>query len=135
VGRKKREDVPKASRLTWSPERGGRTRQKVADKWVPKYAFSPYTAKAGKDYTWYVDIEMEKEAESPQGKGKAPVKFKNITMEVWYGTYNSFIEGLDSGEVMEKMAAQVSEYGGGSVLDYGFWRSREKVPFIRSEED
>ena len=118
---KKIAEIPKAEKLTWTPERGGRTRQKIGGEWVPKYAYSPFTAKPRELYAWYADIEMEKEIESPPGSGK---KIKHFTMEVFRGTYLGFKEEVLSGMTEDKMAAVVDAAGGGAVMSYGYWRNR-----------
>jgi hypothetical protein len=120
---KKREDIPRAKRTLWSPERGGRTWQRVADKKVQKFSFSPYTAKAHTDYSFYADIEMEQEIESPPGSGK---KTKFFTMPVATDTFLGFREQIENGEFAERAGLIVEHMGGGRVKSVEYWRSRER---------
>ena len=119
---KKQESIPRSKRTFWSPEKGGRSRQKIGDNWVKKFAFSPYTAKAGKTYSFYADIEMEQEIESPPGSGK---KTKAFTMEVTTDTFQAFRDQVESGEFEEK-AQLVVEHMGGKIKRMEYWRNKAR---------
>jgi len=124
MGYKKILDIPKAGRLEWSPEKGGRTRQKVAGSWVRKFSFSPYTAKAREVYSFYADIETIKEIESPTGLKGEPVKRRYVTILAYVGTFLEFRDAVLSGEVDERLQALVESQGGGGIADVGYWRNR-----------
>ena len=116
-------EIPRAERTYWSPEAGGRTRQKVGGKWVRKFMFSPYTAKARKEYTFYADIVMLKELESPPGSGK---KIKAFTVLAIVGTFLEFRNSVLSSEMTERLNAIVGAMGGGEIISVGYWRGREE---------
>ena len=114
-------EIPKAERLTWSSERGGRTRQRVGGKWVRKFSYSPFTAKAYEEYSFYADIVTTQEIESPPDSGK---KKKNITILAHVGTYLEFRDAVKSGEVRERLDALVEVSGGGEIESISYWRNR-----------
>lgn len=114
-------EISRAGRTFWSPEKGGRTKQFIG-YWVTKYAFSPYTAKAYKNYTFFADVLMEEEIESPPSSG---VKIRNITIEVVTGTYLRFRNMVMSSEAMAKMNEIVAARGGVRVVSATYWRTRE----------
>jgi len=118
-------EIPRAERTYWTPERGGRTWQVVGGKRVHKFSYSPFTAKAYQEYTFYADVEMEIEVEyEAKDPSKASKKFKKFTVPAYVGTYLQFRDAALSGEVMERLSSMVDIYGGGSVLNVGFWRNR-----------
>ena len=126
MGYKKLPEIPRAERTYWSPERGGRLWQKVAGSRVKKYSYSPYTAKARERYTFYADIEMVEEIESPSSvAGKPAFKFKNFAMPAMVGTFLEFREAVRSGEVAEKIEI-VSR--GNAIKSIGYWRNRGERP-------
>ena len=120
---KKIEEIQRAARTEWSAERGGRTRQKVAGTWVRKYAFSPYTARARREYTFYADVEMLQEIESPPGSGR---KRKFLTIPAHVGTFLGLRDAVLSGEVMERIRGIVELSGGVEIVGVEFWRNRGK---------
>src|SRR4030042_204182 len=113
-------EIQRADRTFWSAERGGRTRQHVGGKWVKKFAFSPYTAKSHHRYTFYADVEMEKEIESPPSSGK---KRKTFTVPAHVGTFLEFRDGVASGEIEEKLDTVIGGGGGGGVVKVTYWRN------------
>ena len=113
-------EIPRASRTFWSKERGGRTRAFIGH-WVSKFAFSPFTAKAYTNYTFYADALMKEEIESPPGSG---TKIRNITIEIVTGTYLKFRDMVLSGEAWKKMNELVEARGGVSVESATYWRTR-----------
>jgi len=125
---KKDSRIPKSQRLEWSPERGGKVRQKVGKSWVKKYSFSPFTAKAHLSYSFYADVEVLKVIESPAG-----VETKVITVPVYAGTYREFRDSVASGEALDRITEIVIQSGGEGVVDYGFWRTRELTEFVDEE--
>jgi hypothetical protein len=114
--------IPRAERTFWSAERGGRTRQSIGGKWVSKYSYSPYTAKSGLNYTFYADIEMEKEIESPPESG---TKRKFFTVPAFVGTFVEFRKDVLSGENMKRLEEIVVGVGGGNLVSVGYWRNKE----------
>ena len=114
-------EIPRAERTYWSPERGGRVWQILMGTKVRKFSFSPNTAKAYEEYTFYADVEMEKEIESPPGSGK---KRKHWTIPVYTGTYLDFRDNVLSGEAEERIMEIAEVSGGGEVLELGYWRNR-----------
>ena len=118
------DEIPRAERTYWTPERGGRTWQAVAGKRVKKFSYSPFTAKAYQEYTFYADVEMEVEIESPPDSGK---KRKHFTFPAYVGTYLEFRDAVMSGEVMDRLEEIVITSGGGSIVSVGFWRNRGAI--------
>jgi len=114
-------EIPRAERTYWTPERGGRIWQVIGGVRVKKFSFSPFTAKPRKHYTFYADVEMELEVESPPKSGK---KRKHFTLPVWTGTYLEFRSAVLSGEVMEKVASITEISGGGNIVRLEYWRNR-----------
>lgn len=114
-------EIPRAARTFWSPERGGRTRQFIGH-WVKKFAFSPFTAKSRTNYTFYADVLMEEEIESPPGSG---TRIRNATIEVVTGTYLKFRDMIRSGEAWEKLNTIVEVMGGSAVVSATYWRTIE----------
>ena len=114
-------EIPRAERTYWTPERGGRTWQRIGGVRVRKFSFSPFTAKARTQYTFYADVEMELEVETPPGSGK---KMKSFTIPVFTGTYLDFRDAVHSGEVVGKVRDVVDIVGGGNVIKLGYWRNR-----------
>jgi len=121
MGYKKIPEIGRAERTYWSPERGGRTWQTVAGTRVKKFSYSPFTAKAYQEYTFYADVEMEVEIESPPNSGK---KRKHFTFPAYVGTYLEFRDAVLSGEIMERLEEIVLTSGGGSIIRVDFWRNR-----------
>jgi hypothetical protein len=115
--------IPKAERTIWSPERGGRTWQRVAGKRVPKFSYSPFTAKARKEYTFYADVELKVEIESPPNSGK---KMKYATVVLTTGTYLEFRDFVLSGEAAQRVKDVVGVYGGEEITGASYWRNRGK---------
>lgn len=95
----------------------GRLYQMVGGKQVKKFAFSPFTAKPRKKYTFYADIELEAAIEY---EGKEPIQ--TVTMQVQFGTFLVFRDAVISGEVNEKISAVVG-LKGGLVKSVSFWRN------------
>jgi len=114
-------EIPRAERTYWSPERGGRIWQVIAGTRVRKFSYSPFTAKAREEYTFYADVEMEKEIESPPGSGK---KRKFWTIPVLTGTYLEFRENVLSGEAEHRITEIAEVSGGGEVLSIEYWRNK-----------
>jgi hypothetical protein len=121
MGYKKIAEISRSERTVWSPERGGRKWQIIGKSRVKKFAFSPYTAKAQQRYTFYADIEMEIEIESPPKSGK---KRKNFTVIAFVGTFLEFRDDLLSGEGLQRLVDIVESVGGGSIVDVSYWRNR-----------
>lgn len=129
---KKIAKIPRAERTVWTPERGGRVWQTVGKARVKKFSFSPYTAKAYQRYTFYADIEMEIEIESPPKSGK---KQKNFTVIAFVGTFLEFRNDLLSGEGYQRLADIVESVRGGSIVSVSYWRNRgEKTEAGELEE-
>lgn len=125
---KKIPEIPRSEKTYWSPERGGRIRQRIGGKWVDKFAYSPFTAKAREIYTFYADVEMAQEIESPPESGR---KKKFITVPICRGcTYLEFRDKVLSGEAMDDIIFVTETSGGGSVVDVTYWRNR-----MESRED
>ena len=118
---KKIPQIERAERTFWSPERGGRVWQIVGDKRVKKFSFSPYTAKARQNYTFYADIEMEKEIESPPDSGKVR---KFFTVLAYVGTFIEFKQEVLSGETYDRLTSLVESAGGGSIVSVSYWRNK-----------
>ena len=121
MGYRKVSEIPRAERTYWTEERGGRTRQKIGGKWVRKFSFSPYTAKARQEYTFYADVVTTEEVESPPGSGK---KRKTVTLVAYVGTFLEFREAVKSSEVLSRLGALVEVTGGGEVEEISYWRNR-----------
>ena len=113
--------IQKSERTIWSPERGGRVWQMVGGKKVKKFAFSPYTAKAYTGYTFYADIEMEKEIESPPDSG---VMRKTFTVPAFTGTFIDFRREVIAGETYDRLTDLVESVGGGRVIGVTYWRNK-----------
>ena len=113
--------IPRAERTYWSPERGGRVWQTMAGTRVRKFSYSPFTAKAREEYTFYADVEMEKEIESPPGSG---AKRKFWTIPINTGTYLDFRNMVLSGEAEERVREIAEVSGGGDIVSLGYWRNR-----------
>lgn len=122
-------EIPRAGRTFWSPEKGGRTKQFIGH-WVTKFAFSPHTAKPYTNYTFFADVLMKEEIESPPGSG---TKIKNITIEVVTGTYLRFRDMVLSGEAMNRLNEIVAARGGIEVVSTTYWRTREFEYPVASE--
>jgi len=120
MGHKKLEAVPRSKRTEWSPERGGRTWQYIGDRKVPKFAFSPYTAKPRKTYSFYADVEMAQETEYP-----GSTKSRFFTMEVTTDTFLKFRDKVLRGEAYENASLVVEGRGGGSIKNISYWRAKE----------
>jgi hypothetical protein len=120
VGYRKLPEIPRAERTKWSPERGGRNWQLLGKTKVKKYSFSPFTAKPRTRYTFYADIEMLVEIESPPGSGQ---KRKFFTVPATVGTYLEFRDEVLSGEIREKLEMLVAGIGGGQIVSVGYWRN------------
>lgn len=114
-------EIQRAGRTFWSPERGGRTKQFIGH-WVTKYSFSPFTARAYKNYTFFADVLMEQDIESPPGSG---TKIRNVTIEVITSTYLKFRDMVVDGRAAARLNEIVEAMGGGSVISATFWRTRE----------
>lgn len=130
MGYRKISEMPRAGRTFWTPETGGRTRQYIGH-WIPKYSFSPFTAKARIRYAFYADVLMLQEVESPPGSGK---KTRSLTIHLMDGTYLAFRDYTLSSEAMSRISEIVEVYGGESVTSVGYWRSKELVVTPREEE-
>lgn len=118
---KKIDQIPRAEKTYWSPERGGRKWQKVAGKRVPKFSYSPFTAKAYKEYTFYADVEVRSEVEY------AGKKIKHATVVVMTGTYLEFRDFVVSGEAEQRVMEVIKVYGIEDVVGIGYWRNRGKA--------
>jgi hypothetical protein len=116
-------EIPRAERTYWSAERGGRVWQYVGGKKVKKFTYSPFTAKPKTTYTFYADITMEKEIESPPNSGK---KRKSFTIPILTGTYLEFRDEVLSSNAMTRMEEVVVSAGGGSIVSVGYWRNKAK---------
>ena len=114
-------EIPRAGRTYWSEEKGGRTRQFIG-YWVRKYAYSPFTAKPKKSYTFYADVLMRKEIESPPESKKY---VKNVTFQAFIGTYLEFRDAVLSSEVYTRLSEIVTLLGGVEIVTVSFWRTRE----------
>lgn len=121
MGYKKIPEIPRSERTYWSPEAGGRTRQRVAGKWVAKFAYSPYTAKAYKTYTFYADIKLKKEVESLASKKR----FQTMTIRASVDTFIEFKKGVFSGEVQTRLDEIVGLVSG-EIESISYWRGREE---------
>lgn len=99
----------------------GRLWQTAGGKRVRKFAFSPYTAKPYKDYTFYADIEMVK----PLEYFNKLEKTKYFSMPVTTDTFLGFREQVNSGEFQERVQAVINAHGGGEIKGMSYWRSRE----------
>ena len=98
--------------------RRGRFRQLVAGKRVPRYAYSPRTAKKGKTYEWYAEVETTAILESPPGTGERQVH----TVRVLKGTREEFMEKITS----EGFYRAIDKAAHGEFWEIeGFWRSKE----------
>ena len=117
---RKIDQIPKAERLVWTPERGGRTRQKVAGTWVSKFSYSPFTAKSRKEYTFYADVEIRTEVEY------AGKKLKHATVVLITGTYLEFRDFVVSGEAGQRIMDVVGVYGVEEVTNVAYWRNKGK---------
>lgn len=118
---KKIPEISRAERTYWTEERGGRTRQRVAGSWVRKFSYSPYTAKAREEYSFYADVVTTKEIESPPDSGK---KKKHVTLLAYVGTFIDFKRAMLSSEVMTHLSDLVEVSGGGEIEEIGFWRNK-----------
>lgn len=114
-------EIPRAERTYWSPERGGRLYQMVGGKRVRKFSYSPYTAKAYREYTFYADVEMEKEIESPPESGKMK---KTMTFIASVGTFIEFKREVILSETGHRLVELVASVGGGDVISVTYWRNR-----------
>jgi len=121
---KKIPEIPRSERTYWSPETGGRTRQMLGGQWVKKFAYSPFTAKAHKEYTFYADVELLKEIESPPGSGKTK---KRLSVHVHVGTYLDFRDMVLSGEAYTRIQ-EIIDFGGvegQEIVGVSYWRGKE----------
>jgi len=121
---KKIPEIPRSDRTYWSPEKGGRIRQMIGGQWVKKFAYSPFTAKARKQYTFYADVELLKEIESPPGSGKVK---KSLSLHINVGTYLEFRDMVLSGEARSRIQ-EIIDFGGvegQEIVGVSFWRGRE----------
>ena len=98
--------------------RRGRFRQLVAGKRVPRYAYSPRTAKKGKVYEWYAEVKTTAILESPPGTGERRVH----TVRVLKGTREEFMERIASKSFYRVIDA--AAHGEFWAIE-GFWRSKE----------
>ena len=98
--------------------RRGRFRQLVFGKRVPRYAYSPRTAKKGKAYEWYTEVETTAILESPPGTGESRVH----TVRVLKGTRTEFMERIASEGFYR--AIDAAAHGEFWSIE-GFWRSKE----------
>ncbi len=113
-------EIPRSRKTLWSPGRGGRLYQYIGSNKVPKFSFSPYTAKANKIYTFYADVELSKEIESPPNSGKMR---KFLTMTAYVGTFVDFRKDTLSGEVMERISS-LAESMGAEITSVEYWRNK-----------
>lgn len=97
--------------------RHGRYRQEVFGKRVPRYAYSPRTAKKGKVYDWFAEVETKAILESPPGTGER----QHHTMRVLTGTSDEFRQAIESGTLSQAIDRVV--HGEFWVIE-GFWRSK-----------
>ena len=112
-------EIPRAGRTFWSPETGGKIRQRIGGSWVPKYAYSPFTAKPRKNYVFYADVKMKETIESPPKK-----RTKQVTIEVCVGSFLKFRNMVLSGEALQRISDIVIAYGGEGVVEFGYWRNK-----------
>lgn len=113
------DEIPKSEKALH-----GRKYQTIGGKRVQKYAYSPFTAKARKRYTFYVDVKMRKPISSPTGKGGAPRDVQWVTIPATVGTYLEFRDELLSGQTMQRVHEIVFNMGGEGIEEWGFWRNR-----------
>jgi len=124
---KKIPEIPKAERLEWSPEKGGRLWMRVGGHKVRKFAFSPFTSKPRTEYSFYADVEISKPIEYPlDKKGGEPqsTKRNHLTLLANVGTYLEFRDEVLSGRMDERLNELVEAQGGEGIVDVGFWRNR-----------
>jgi hypothetical protein len=99
--------------------RVGRKWQYIGGAQVPKYAYSPYTAKAHEQYSFYADVVMRAIIESPPR-----VKTQQITVFVTVGTFLSFRSMVQSGEAYARVEEIVVAKGGEGIVSLGYWRNK-----------
>jgi len=88
---------------------------------VPKYSYSPYTAKPYERYTFYADVEMEKEIESPPGSGTMR---KFVTILATVDTFIEFKKDVLSGDIYDRIVEIVESMGGVNITGISYWRNR-----------
>ena len=98
--------------------RRGRKWQEIGKQIVKKYAYSPWTAKTGAEYTFYADVVLLFKIESPPG-----VFTDRITVELMTGIIREFKLACRTGEIAERINTMVEVRGG--ILSYveGYWRN------------
>lgn len=112
-----------ASRFPKSNRAGhGRKWQYIGENKVPKYAYSPWTAKlTGVRYTFYADVILVHFVKYADPKHP---ETKEITVGVTVGTLQQFRMECITGVVYDRIQEVAKAYG--SEVEYvdGFWRNR-----------
>ncbi len=101
--------------------RKGRLYQQIGDERVKKYAFSPYTAKPGKIYTFFADVELVEPIGSPGSK----IRTKFVTVKIIQGRFLDFRDDLRSGSTYETIKTNLERESGATIQDVVFWRAAE----------
>ncbi|MBT9151115.1 MAG: hypothetical protein DDT40_01299 [candidate division WS2 bacterium] len=97
----------------------GRLWQTIGKTKVPKYAYSPYTAKPDKQYMFFADVALVEFIESP------PEFFTtNITLRIHEGLFIDFKKNVLNGAIPRYIEEYVLLKSGWGSESVEYWRNK-----------
>ena len=107
------QEFPKSERA-----RKGRKWQKIGEQVVKKFAYSPWTAKTGEQYTFYADVVLLYVLYPDKDNAT-----DRITVDLMTGTLREFKFACRTGEVDKRIRVMVEGRGGELSYVEGYWRN------------